>query len=342
VTTIRLTPTRARDAQVDALAARHGGRAGLATVVNDLALVGRRTWAPGRSVRWAMTWAASDRRDRRWWPQGISSSADAGLLPGEERTGDRVLGRRLLMTSWYAKTGDGCRLSVIDRDLRRYQHLLVVRLTADGEPEPLLAHAGGICWIGPWVFVAATRRGFHVAHLDDVVKVGPRERWRGHDYLLPVRFSYAPAYDDGDEPLRFSFLSLDRAGKGEGPGPRLLVGEYGRGRQTTRMAHFGLDPDTGLLTLDRDGVARPLWHDGRAPLGAQGAVVARGRFHVSVSHGPYGLGSLYAGEPGTWRRRRWALPIGPEDLCYWPSENLLWSVTEHPRRRWIVAVRPPR
>ena len=47
---------------------------------------------------------------------------------------------------------------------------------------------------------------------------------------------------------------------------------------------------------------------------------------------------MCAGEPGSMRVRRWALPMGPEDLSYWPSSDRIWSVTEHPRRRWIVAM----
>jgi hypothetical protein len=30
--------------------------------------------------------------------------------------------------------------------------------------------------------------------------------------------------------------------------------------------------------------------------------------------------------------------MGPEDLTLSPDGDLLWSVTEHPRRRWIVGV----
>ena len=71
----------------------------------------------------------------------------------------------------------------------------------------------------------------------------------------------------------------------------------------------------------------------------QGAVIAAGRYHVTVSHGPWMPGTMCAGrEPGSMRVRRWALPMGPEDLSYWPSTDRIWSVTEHPRRRWIVAM----
>jgi hypothetical protein len=33
------------------------------------------------------------------------------------------------------------------------------------------------------------------------------------------------------------------------------------------------------------------------------------------------------------------VPIGPEDISYWPSTDLLWSLTEHPGRRWFFSMR---
>jgi len=47
---------------------------------------------------------------------------------------------------------------------------------------------------------------------------------------------------------------------------------------------------------------------------------------------------VHVGRPGSLRQARLATPMGPEDLCFWPSEDLLWSVTEHPRRRWVYAM----
>jgi len=69
----------------------------------------------------------------------------------------------------------------------------------------------------------------------------------------------------------------------------------------------------------------------------QGAVRRGGRWELSTSHGPTTPGSLWVGEDGGWRRRRWATPMGPEDLT--AVGDSLWTVTEHPRRRWIVEMR---
>ena len=55
----------------------------------------RRTLAPGRAVHRALTWDAADRRDPRWWPQGISTSADASDTEEVEGAeGRRVLVKR--------------------------------------------------------------------------------------------------------------------------------------------------------------------------------------------------------------------------------------------------------
>ena len=47
---------------------------------------------------------------------------------------------------------------------------------------------------------------------------------------------------------------------------------------------------------------------------------------------------MHVGEPGAWRAHRFAVPMGPEDLTWWPSRDELWTLTEHPHRRWLVAL----
>lgn len=324
---IHLVRTDENAAEIDALAAQAGGRVGIEGVLADLDRRARRTWAPGRAVRRTLTWDAGDRRDPMWWPQGISTSADASVPD------DRVAGRRVIAVAWYSKADHGSRVSFLDVDTRRYRHvLLVVPVLRDGVPglEPLTVHAGGIVWRGPYLHVAATARGFYSCRLDDLLRV----RSLDHDYVLPVRFAYRAVTPPGAERVRYSFLSLDR----ESTPQSLVVGEYGRASQTRRLMSYPLDPTTWLLATDEQGRAVPTVHeDGVA--GMQGAVVARGRWHVTVSHGTRTPGSVYVGQPGRLVRSRWATPIGPEDLTWWPSTDRLWSVTEHPGRRWIYSMR---
>jgi hypothetical protein len=323
---VRLERTDENVDEIEALAARLGGRVELPALLGDLNRRLRRTWAPGLAVRRAYTWDAADRRDPAWWPQGVTTPADADP-PG-----------RLLVVSWYAKGGQGSRLSFLDLTTRRYRHVLLVQpAVRDGVAgfAPVKVHAGGIVWHGPYLHVAATARGVLTCRVDDLLRVPERGLVEsfGHRYVLPVRFAYRAYADEGLERLRYSFLSLDR---GTDP-PELVVGEYGNRSQTRRLVRFGVDPATKFL-LEEERVARPLGVEDDGVVRAQGAAVAAGRWYVTSSHGPWTPGSVHVGRPGRFRTFRWAAPMGPEDIAWDEDTDLLWSVTEHPRRRWVYAM----
>jgi hypothetical protein len=344
---IHLTRTDENVDEIEALAALTGGRAGLSPLLGDLDRQARRSVlgrVVGRAVSRAYTWDAADRRDPRWWPQGISTSADASET-------EDVEGRRLLLVSWYAKDGQGARVTFLDLATRRYRHvLLVVPTLSDGVLglEPLKVHAGGLVWCGPYLHIAATARGVITCRLDDILRLPDaastpelfgvedgRVTSFGYRYVLPVRFTYRAVTGEGLERLRYSFLSLDR----RSDPPQLVAGEYGNNRQTRRLARFPLDPETLFLAAGEDGISRPLVLDEAGAVRTQGAAIARDTWYLTASTGPWVPGSVYVGQPGTWRRHRWATPMGPEDIAWWPSSDLLWSVTEHPRRRWVYAMR---
>ncbi|MBC7550216.1 MAG: hypothetical protein H7269_04835 [Cellulomonas sp.] len=99
---------------------------------------------------------------------------------------------------------------------------------------------------------------------------------------------------------------------------------------------------TGLLSTDTTGRVSALHIDDEGVRGSQGVVVAGGQHYVAVSRGTRTPGSVYVGRPGALRERRYAVPMGPEDISYWPSRDLLFTATEHPRRRWIVAMKRSR
>lgn len=299
----RLTPT-----PLPAAPAATGTAVTVAEVLATATRRVRRALPPGLRVRRGYTWERPDRSDQAWWPQGITSSTDAGRAD------------RLLLVSWYAKAG-GVRITFVDLTTRRYAHVPLALPRNDGLT-PLKVHAGGIVWRGPWLYVAATGRGCYVAHLDDL-----RRRPDG-GLVWPVRLHYAA--DDG---MRYSFLSLTDAGD-------LLAGEYGGPRQSTRLARFGLEP-SGLLRLGEDGAATAVWVDVGVP-SMQGAALADGRYRLMVSRGRRRPGDLWTGRPGALRVSSFAAPPGPEDVSHDPATGLLWSVTEFPGRRWIFALRPPR
>jgi hypothetical protein len=337
---VHLDRTEENAAEIDALASLLGQPPGLASLLADLNRQARRSRGFfGRAVHRAWTWDREDRRTHQWWPQGVTTSADAGASTG-------LGNRRVVVVTWYAKevagVSQGSRLTFLDLDTLRYRHvLLVVPALRDGRLElrPLRVHAGGVVWCGPYLHIAATSRGFVTCRVDDLMHIPdgvPAEEVEsfGYRYVLPVRFAYRAHADDGYPGLRYSFLSLDRS-----PSPALIAGEYARPGQTTRLARFPLDLDSALLETGEDGFSRPVGLDESGVVQTQGAVVVAGRWYLSVSHGPWWPGSVYVGTPGRARRRRWVAPMGPEDISYSAPDDLLWSVSEHPRRRWLYCMR---
>lgn len=339
--------------EIAALAAVLGEPAGLDGLLGDLKYQARRSRLParllGRAVSDAYTWDDYDQRDELWYPQGISTSADASDT-------EDIAGRRVLVTTWYSTGKDGVkrgsRVTFIDLETLRYRHVLLVSPVFDKEGElqlrPMNIHAGGIVWAGPYLHIAATKRGFVTARVDDIMRVlgdddhpdelgivGQHVASYGHRYVLPVRFTYKAFTDDGHDQLRYSFMSLDR----RSDPPALVAGEYNSGTSPTRIARYQLDPATWQLQTGDDGFSRPLEVDEGGVVRMQGVALAGGRYHVTVSHGPWMPGSIHAGTSGRLKEKRFALPMGPEDLAYWPSTDRLWSLTEHPRRRWIVSMK---
>jgi hypothetical protein len=324
------------DALGAALEADGGGRVGMAAVVHDLPRKLRRTWAPtprllGRKVTRAYTWEAADRRDPVWWPQGITNSAHTGLADS--------LGHDVLATSWYAKDDAGSRISVVDLERKRYGHVLLVTPTVErGEVgmKPLKVHAGGIVWHGPFLHVAGTGRGFFSCRTEDVMRVpagSPYETY-GHRYVLPVRFAYRQEVaGEGASKLRFSFFTVDR---GTDP-PSIVVGEYGSASRSRRFGRFPIQAGSWLPIEDEEGYVRPDLDD-RGLVRMQGISLIDGTYYITASNGPFGFGTVHVGQPGSFKAHRWATPMGPEDLLWWPETGALWSVSEHPRRRWVFAM----
>jgi hypothetical protein len=99
-----------------------------------------------------------------------------------------------------------------------------------------------------------------------------------------------------------------------------------------------MDPSTGLLRTSKEGHARPLSLPMQGLEGMQGATVVGDRWYVTTSAGRYLRGSLYVGRPGAFRRRARVLPVGVEDIAYWPSRDELWSLSEYPGRRYVFAM----
>ncbi len=333
---IHLRRTDENSDDIDEAVELFGRRVGIAGVVAHLNRQAARARVPGLAVEWGFRWNESDTNTVRWWPQGITTSADASDT-------EDIDGRRLLMTSWYSKKvggeNRGSRITVVDVDTLEYRHVLLVVPERNRrgriELRPLLVHAGGLVWCGPYVHVAGTRRGLFSCLVDDIIRVRSTHDTFGYPYVLPVRFAYDAAASAGAEQMRYSFLSLDRSADP----PELVAGEYGVGDMTRRLVRYPLDPETYHLATHEDGTSRPVWLDDRGLGHMQGAAVVRGTYYVTSSRGRYRLGTMYVGEPGTFRSSPRALPVGPEDISYWPSTDRLWSLTEYPGRRFVFAMK---
>ena len=188
--------------EIDALAAVLGPAAGLDALLDDLKYAVRPARFPrllGRAVREAYRWDDHDERDELWYPQGISTSADASDT-------EDVGGRRVLVTTWYSTGKDGIkrgsRITFVDLDTGAYRHVLLVVPVFDKAGNlmlrPMNIHAGGIVWAGPNLHIAATNRGFVTARVDDIMRVpgdddhpdeigveGNTIYSFGHRYVLP-------------------------------------------------------------------------------------------------------------------------------------------------------------
>ena len=123
---LRLARGPVQDVANDALASLADGRVGLEGVLRDLNRVAEPDFAPGRLTTSGFSWDREDSRSARWWPQGITTSADA--YPDET-----FEGRSIVITTSYSKNlggiHKGARISVVDVSdpgHLRYRHVLLV------------------------------------------------------------------------------------------------------------------------------------------------------------------------------------------------------------------------
>lgn len=316
--------------EIETVAAR-GERVGLRGILDDLDRQAVRIRVPGFAVDWGFTWNDHDANTPRWWPQGITTSADAS----DEEVLD---GRRLLITSAYSKvvdgTNHGSRITITDLDTLRYRNVLLVVPDRAGRCSPLLVHAGGIAWHGSYLHIAGTRAGLFTCSIDDLLRLPPSPETFGYEYALPVRFAYQAVTPHGTEQLRYSFLSLDRSTQP----PHLVAGEYGKDGMTQRLARYPLDPATQHLDAQEDGTSLPVAVEDDGVGHMQGATVVGGTWYLTSSRGQWKLGSVYVGRPGDFTEHRRALPNGPEDITYWPSQDAFWSLSEYPGRRFVFTM----
>lgn len=317
-------------------------KVGLSGVLADLNRAADRVDVPSSVAADGLRWEEHDVRSRRWYPQGITTSADAY---GADPSAGTFDGRQVLMTSWYGhgvvgRLFLGTRISVVDvteSDVPRYRHVLLaapVKRMGLHWLRPVRVHAGGIVWYGRHLFVAGSSGGIRVFRLDDIVRVRNRWRTKGYRYVLPQLTRYTADHDDGVLPMTYSFMSLDRAGEVD----HLVAGEYGRAGGSHRLVRYALDRGTELLHTGEREVAEPVEMFERQIPRMQGAALVDGTWVVTASTGKGNPGDLWVGVPDAFVRRRGVLPTGPEDITYWPQRRQFWTLTEWPGRRWVYAI----
>ncbi|MGW4466724.1 hypothetical protein [Micromonospora sp. NPDC004704] len=297
-------------------------------------------------------WNSGDNNVTYWIPQAITTTADAYEVGTYE-------GATAILVSWYDDASDGIdrgvRVSFVDYSTPSaptYRHVLLVEPYArsDGKASfrPVNVHAGGMFWYGYYLYVASTSAGFRVfdmRHLwqtatsnDAVIGLQTDGSYQayGYKYVLPQALTYTRSTTGGYTNLTYSFVALDRTSTPDS----VVVGEYANPGTGTRLVRFPIDYTTRMLTTGSDGYAHGSEAYDVSVTSMQGATAINGKFYLSTSDGSGNKGDLATFSPGgSVVMHTDALPIGPEDLSYWPAKNQLWSLTEYAGSRSVFAVR---
>jgi hypothetical protein len=288
-------------------------------------------------------WDDGDSKVSYWVPQGVSGSSDAD--------DDGQWGaNKVMIVSWHydkAKAGTptshGVRVSFVDRVTGKYRHVLLVQPAGTGDFDAVPIHAGGMAWLGRYLYVADTSAGLRVFDMervlqvstgrDDVVgKSGSSYYAYGYKYVVPQVATYrqatAPPSPCAPQPnaLCFSSLALDRSTTPD----TLVVGEYRDGLSSEasvdggRVVHYDVDSSTRKLALT-SGKAVPSKAVTTPKSNIQGVQTWHGRYYLGRSSADK-HSFLFAGSAGM-STSSWA--VGGEDLYYEHGAGLLWTATEH-------------
>ncbi|NEE01605.1 hypothetical protein [Phytoactinopolyspora halotolerans] len=326
------------------------GTVTVSTVLDSANRTGRSCSPSVRHRTASFCWNSGDTSVAYWMPQGVTTTGDANASGEYE-------GREALLSSWYDKDSGrnmGVRISFVDMSNRttpEYRHVLLVQPRWDGgQPSfgPVNAHAGGIVWYGDKLYVANTYNGLRVFDMDDLMRVStgdntkigrqPDGSYYAHNYLyvLPQEAHYQPSTTGGEGRFRYSQIALDRTTSPDS----ILVSEYGNPGTDARMARYNLDQGDYGIAEDSDGYARADWAYTVGIRSVQGAVSVNGKFHIHRSNGSSTRGDVFIWRPGSFATQyTGAVPIGPEDVSYWPGRDEIWSQTEYPGMRYVYASR---
>lgn len=343
-----------RSALIDALPASLA-RVTLADITTDLNRTGVPQSAaavPGNppGVTRAFEWQSGDESVTYWIPQGITGSFDG-------REDGLVAGKKLVLVSWYYNRANepgspaekGVRIAIVDATTQntvKYRFALLVEpISAGGRTDfaPVRIHAGGLAWVGDYLYVPVTGSGFRVFDLSRILRVdGSEDRLgynattgaydaHGYRYVIPQVGEYV---DAGACDMRFSYVAFDRTSSP----PSLISGEYDAASVTGRIFRWPLDPKTWRLQLTDAGrvVAEGAWFSGESHV--QGTLAHENTFWMSSSRPAGGAGALYRARVNM-RSTTLGWIDTPEDVAYDPQLDAMWSLSEGTNERSVIAVR---
>ncbi|KAF9462496.1 hypothetical protein BDZ94DRAFT_1309576 [Collybia nuda] len=300
-----------------------------------------------RGYTWEDVSGYDDVNTEKWYPQGITTSADA-LDTGVYEN------KKVILIDWYDKTGSGkgVRVSFIDRTVSgaaAYRNALLVEPYSDANGNPsfraVKVHGGGLMWYGNTLFLVDTNNGIRTFDLDHIYKVSVGDGIGRISSTVYEAFSYAFVVPQSRSykastlatPMRWSFISLDRTTTPDS----IVVGEYAANSSVPapRFVRFGIDFTTRRL-FTGNGIATATWAYQLDILRMQGATSINGQFFISRSNGESGRGDLITWVPGNAAKiYAGAFTPGCEDVSYNHNADELWTLTEHPGQRTFFAVK---
>ncbi|MEZ4384653.1 MAG: hypothetical protein R3A79_25210 [Nannocystaceae bacterium] len=299
-------------------------------------------------------WQDVDFNDGRWMPQGVSGTYDAYEFGA-------IDGRAMIATSWYHKASvsdlglpnEVVRISFADVTSLAdgggvpYRHALLVEPFDDGGVPNFKApqlHAGGIAWVGRYLYVADTARGLRVFDTARMFAVdgdaatavgydaqsGEYDAY-GYTYVLPQVGAYS--FSGASCGARTSFVGVDSTSEP----PSLVTGEFHDADIAGKLIRWPLDGDRLELTDPELGTVLATEAFLAQESDMQGAVSVGGEWWLSSSAQSGADGALYQvghGRPSA--SHGWV--VGPEDMMYARQEGLLWSLNEFAGNRYVFAV----
>lgn len=149
-------------------------------------------------LAWEKTKDFNDVDTKKWYPQGISSTADAA----EVGTYD---GKDGWVVSWYSDESHQVRISFVNKATKKYRHALLVYPSANDNFTGVGIHAGGIMWYGDTLWVVDTSNGIRVFDMSNIWEVGSGDKVgkvsagkysaAGYKYVIPqIRYGQTEPY----------------------------------------------------------------------------------------------------------------------------------------------------